>query len=102
MQEVSNPNDLKVVSFHNATAFDFTSDLGCMFDGRPVNGKSGAPGIQAGETIVLPYHVGQRLAVNLAKRVLNPSPASVSDTGVPTGTPIWNPDTLMELAKSYI
>lgn len=101
--EVSNPNDLKVVSFHNSTTFDFTPELGCMFDGRAINGKSGAPGIQAGETMVLPYHVGRRLAVNLAKRVMNTSPAATVDPkGVPTGVPIWSESKLDELANTYL
>lgn len=102
-QQHSNPNDLKVVSFHNAETFDFTSDLGCMYDGRPINGVSGAPGIQAGETLVLPYHVGHRLAINLAKRVFNTSQsARVDEKGVPTGVPIWNESKLQEQADKYI
>lgn len=101
--EVSNPKDQAVVSFHNSEAFDFTPVMGCMFDGRPVNGASGAPGIQAGETKVMPYHIGWQLARNLAKRVFNTSQAaSVDQQGIPTGVPVWNPDKLNELAQTYI
>lgn len=100
---VSNPNDFKVVSFHNSEEFGFTPDLGCMYDGRPINGKNGSPGIDAGETVVLPYHVGHLLATNLAKRVLNTSPAAnVDAAGIPTGVPIWSPVKLKELSDSYI
>lgn len=100
---VNNPNDFKVVSFHNSTSFGFTPAMGCMYDGRAINSPTGAPGIQAGETITLPYHIGQRLAVNLAKRVLNTSPAATVDkAGIPTGEPIWSEARLNELARSYV
>lgn len=100
---VSNPNDFKVVSFHNSEQFGFTPEMGCMYDGRPINGKNGSPGIDAGETVILPYHVGHLLARNLAKRVMNTSPAATVDAaGVPTGVPIWNATILEERANSYI
>lgn len=103
MQNANVLNDTKVVSFHNSTSFDFTPDLGCMYDGRAINGKNGAPGIQAGETATLPYHVGYRLSINLAKRVLNTSPAATVDkAGIPTGEPIWSEARLNELAATYI
>lgn len=101
--QVSNPNDFKVVSFHNSEEFGFTPEMGCMYDGCPINGKAGSPGIDAGETVILPYHVGHLLAKNLAKRVLNTSPAATVDAaGVPTGVPIWSADKLDQLAKTYI
>ena len=101
--QISNPNDFKVVSFHNNTAFGFTPDMGCMYDGRPINGKSGTPGIDAGETMILPYHVGHLLAQNLAKRVLNTSPAATVDAaGIPTGVPIWSPESLKTTADSFV
>ncbi len=100
MQNASNPNDHKVVSFHNSTTFGFTPEMGCMYDGRPINGKTGAPGIDASETVILPYHIGHQLAINLAKRVLNTSAsATVDAAGVPTGVPIWSKERL-ELEKN--
>lgn len=100
---VSNPKDYQVVSFHNSTDFGFTPEMGCMYDGRPINGKNGSPGIDPGETIVLPYHIGRLLAKNLAKRVFNTSPAAtVDEKGIPTGKAIWNETQLQELADSYI
>ena len=99
---VSNPNDFKVVSFHNSELFGFTSEMGCMYDGRPINGKSGI-GIAAGETVILPYHVGHLLARNLAKRVLNTSEAATVDPkGIPTGVPIWSQQKLEELSNSFL
>lgn len=68
--QTSNPNDFKVVEFVNSTNFDFTTDMGCMYDGRPIFGMSGFAGIKAGERLSLPYHIGQQLAVNLAKQSL--------------------------------
>lgn len=101
--QVSNPNDFKVVSFHNSTEFGFTPEMGCMYDGRGINGKNGSPGIDPGETIVLPYHIGHRLAINLAKRVFNTSPAATVDPkGIPTGVPIWDEAKLQELANTYL
>lgn len=99
---VSNPNDYKVVSFHNSTEFGFTPEMGCMYDGRPVNGLSGV-GIASGETMILPFHIGRQLSINLAKRVLNTSPsATVDQAGVPTGVPIWSDAKLQELANTFI
>lgn len=101
--QISNPNDYKVVTFHNSTEFGFTPELGCMYDGRSINGINGSPGIDAGEKITLPYHIGHRLAINLAKRVLNTSQAATVDkAGVPTGEPIWSESRLKELASTYI
>src|SRR6185369_11789782 len=100
---VSNPNDYKVVSFHNSTEFGFTPEMGCMYDGRAVNGAKGSPGIDAGETVVLPYHIGHQLATNLAKRVLNTSPAATVDQkGVPTGVPIWSAERLEQEKNKFL
>ncbi|MBT3354820.1 MAG: hypothetical protein HN402_07875 [Candidatus Scalindua sp.] len=101
--QVVNQNDFKVVSFHNPTDFHFTPDMGCMYGGQGINGATGNPGVQAGETMTLPYHVGRLLAKNLAKQVLNTSePATVDKKGVPTGVPIWNEESLQKLTESYL
>lgn len=100
--QIQNPNDLKVVSFHNSEPFGFTPDMGCMFDGRPINGKNGSPGIDAGETVVLPYHVGHQLALNLAKVALTRSAPSVDPAGIPTGVPLWDVNKLTNLKNSYL
>lgn len=98
----SNPNDLKVVNFTNSTDFTFTPAMGCMYDGRPILGMTGAPGINAGESMTLPYHVGQRLATNLAKIVMVRQAPAIDAAGIPTGVPLWNADGLEQLKNSYI
>lgn len=62
-------NDYKVVTLKNISDFEFTPVLGAMFDGRPIFGKNGKS-IEVGEEILTPYHVGKRLATNLAKAML--------------------------------
>ena len=100
--QVSNPNDLKVVTFHNSEEFGFTPEMGCMYDGRPINGKNGSPGIDAGETVTLPYHVGHRLATNLAKISLVRQAPSVDPAGIPTGVPLWDTVKLEAIKNSYL
>lgn len=100
--QVSNPNDYKVVEFHNATDFDFTPEMGCMFDGRPVSGRTGKPGVAAGESLTVPYHIGHRLAENLAKVSLTRSAPVVDAAGIPTGVPLWDVTRLQQLKASYI
>lgn len=102
MDNIQNPNDLKVVNFTNSTDFTFTPAMGCMYDGRPILGMTGAPGINAGESMTLPYHVGHRLATNLAKIVMVRQAPAVDQAGIPTGVPLWNADGLETLKNSYI
>lgn len=99
---VSNPNDFKVVDFTNKTDFDFTPEMGCMFDSRPIFGTSGSQGIKAGESIKLPYHIGHRLAVNLAKAVMTRKAPVKDPDGVPTGVPLWDETALRNLKNTFI
>lgn len=99
---VSDPNEYKVVDFTNKTDFGFTPEMGCMYDGRPIFGITGAPGVNAGESMKLPYHVGQRLATNLAKVVMTRQAPSVDPAGIPTGVPLWNSDSLEKLKNSFL
>lgn len=99
--EVSSPNDFKVLTFTNGTNFAFTPEMGCMFDGRPIFGKSGASGIQPGESIILPFHIGNLLAQNLAKAMLNRQAPS-DPAGIPTGVPLWSTERLAELKSTFI
>lgn len=101
-QPNSNPNDFKVVDLKNSTDFDFTPDMGCMYDSRPISGIRIPSGIAAGETVTLPYHVGHRLAVNLAKAVLTRQAPSVDAAGIPTGVPLWDPQRLEGLKNSFL
>lgn len=100
--KVSNPNDFKVVSFHNSEDFGFTPEMGCMFDGRGIYGSTGAPGINAGETITLPYHIAHRLATNLAKVAMTRRAPNVDPAGIPTGVPLWDVVKLDALKNSYL
>lgn len=98
----TNPNDHKVVSFHNSTEFGFTPEMGCMYDGRAINGKNGSPGIDAGETMILPYHIAHQLALNLAKFAIVKTAPSVDPAGIPTGVPLWDSTRLDSLKMSYL
>lgn len=99
--KVSNPNDFKVVDFTNRTDFDFTPEMGCMFDSNPIFGTSGSQGIKAGESLKLPYHVGHRLAVNLAKAkmIRGAAPDAANN---PTGSVLWDSVKLDALKSSFI
>jgi hypothetical protein len=67
---MENENDVKVVTFKNIASFDFTPALGAMFNSRPIFGKVEAGKIVVGEELFFPYHIGRRLAINLAKAIL--------------------------------
>lgn len=97
---VSNPNDYRVVTFTNKTDFAFTPELGCMYDSRPIFGKSGAS-VESGESVVLPFHVGNLLAENLAKAAFNRN-AKVDTAGVPTGVPMWDEESLKRAQHSFL
>ena len=101
-EQVSNPNDYKVVAFHNSSDFRFTPDMGCMFDGRAINGVTGEPGIDAGETLTVPYYIGHQLALNLAKITITKSAPIIDPAGIPTGVPLWDDQRLLKLKNSYI
>ena len=103
--KVSNPNDFKVVDFKNTMGFDFTPEMGCMYDGRPISGISGKAGIVAGEKITLPYHVGKRLSVNLAKQCMvreDDGKPMTDSQGQPIIRAIWSEEHVDEVAKSFI
>lgn len=98
----NNPNDYKVVDFTNTTDFTFTPEMGCMYDGRPIFGITGAPGINAGESLKLPYHIGHRLATNLAKQIMTRRAPVTDPAGIPTGVPLWNDEGLEQLKSSFL
>jgi len=70
MDNTQNENDFKVVTFRNIASFEFTPALGAMFNSRPIFGKAKAGCIDVGEELFFPYHIGHRLAINLAKQIL--------------------------------
>jgi len=100
--QVSDPNEHKVVEFTNKCDFTFTPEMGCMFNGSPIFGITGAPGINAGESMKLPYHVAQRLAVNLAKIAMTRQAPAIDPAGIPTGVPLWDTVKLENLKNSYL
>ena len=57
-------DELVIVTIKNISDFDFTPELGAMFGGRPFF-------VKTGETLQAPEPAGYRLAVNLAKAMLN-------------------------------
>jgi hypothetical protein len=100
--EITNVNDFKVVSFHNSTNFCFTPEMGCMYDGRPINGKTGKSGIDAGEEIILPYHIGNQLALNLAKAYSVQNAPTIDPVGIPTGVSLWTEESIEKLKSTFI
>lgn len=104
-ERIINPNDFKVVVLKNSTDFTFTPEMGCMYDGRPIFGITGAPGINGGESMTLPYHVGHRLAVNLAKIAMMKGSAEkpqLDAMGQPIIKAIWDSTKLEEMKNSYL
>ena len=97
-----NPRDFDVVDFTNKTDFLFTPEMGCMYDGRPISGISGQLGIAPGETKTLPYHLGHRLAENLAKMVQIKRAPLVDEANNPVGKPLWSPEALETLKQSFL
>jgi len=95
-----NNNTNKVVTFKNDTDFEFTPELGAMYDSQPIFGGSGQP-LQAGESIVLPWAIGHLMAKNLAKTVLNKG-AKVDKAGIPTGEPVWSEESLEKVKASFL
>jgi hypothetical protein len=91
-----NPNDFKVVEFFNSTDFDFTPELGAMYDGRPLF-------VGTGERRQFPYHVGHRLAENLAKAVMvKGAPLHDPNAINPTGTALWSEEKLQSVKNSFL
>lgn len=94
--KIQNPNDFKVVEFHNSTNFDFTPELGAMYDSRPFF-------VGSGEKKQYPYHVGHLLARNLAKAVLMKGAPEHNPNAInPVGTPLWGDDALANLKNSFL
>lgn len=90
------PNELRVVLFRNISGFDFTPEMGAAFDGRPIF-------VKAGDTKMLPYPVGFKLARNLAKQMLLRREAPKDDAfKEPNGRILWSTETLQEMIQTII
>ena len=89
-----NPNnDLKIVRISNISPFDFTAELGAMFNGVPYF-------VAAGGSLLAPYAIGNHLATALAKQMLiqkAPIRDSNNTDGKGSDRPLWTPDTLDNL-----
>jgi hypothetical protein len=95
-RNISNPNDFKVVEVFNSTDFDFTPELGCMYDGKPLL-------LNSGEKRQYPYHVGYLLATNLAKAVLiKGAPLHDPNANNPVGTPLWGDDGIEKMRNRFM
>lgn len=91
-----NPNDYRVVKFTNLAKFDFTPAMGAAFDGRPIF-------VAAGESKLLPYSVGIKLARNLAQQMLLRGAEVVDNSHKnPNGSVLWTPEQLMALQNKII
>lgn len=92
-----NPNDYKVVKVTNLSKFDFTPAMGAAFDGRPIP-------LAAGESKVLPYTVGIKLARNLAMQMLLRGTEGKTDDAHknPNGSVLWTDDQLKALTNKLI
>lgn len=94
--KVTNANDFKVVEFFNSTNFDFTPELGAMYDGRPLF-------VGTGQKKQFPYHIGHRLATNLAKAVMvKGAPLHDPTSNNPIGTPLWGDEGLNRIKNSFL
>lgn len=89
MSEMRDPNEGKVVMFTNITDQDFSHPWG----GHPYF-------VKAGETVPLPFYLGDHLATHLARKILLATdkgaraydPKDLTNANG-LGTPIWNQET---------
>lgn len=96
--------DFKVVRFRNISDFVFTPVLGAMFNSRPIFGKTTSDGIDIGEELNFPFHVGNRLAINLAKQMLLRKMAPpVYGEGDPARSPAaWGDEEIKKLVAQIL
>lgn len=97
-------NDYKVVKFKNISDFEFTPTLGAMFNSSPIFGRVKKHCIDIGEELSFPYHVGRRLAINLAKQILlkkdKPQEYGVGDPA--RSSALFGDEQIEELVKSIL
>lgn len=86
-------NEFKVVRFTNITDFDFTSELGAMYGGKPYF-------VAAGESLLVPFVLGDHLAKHLAQAILirnAPIRDSKETDGRGSDRPLWDEQAIVEL-----
>lgn len=90
---MENINEFKVVRITNITDFDFTSELGAMYGGKPYF-------VAAGESLLVPWVLGDHLAKHLAQAILirNAPIRDASQTdGKGSDRPLWDEQAIVEL-----
>lgn len=90
-------DELTICEFTNIADFDFTAELGAMFGGRPFF-------VEKGGSLLMPEPAAYRLAVNLAKAMLN---SRIVDTQKGTGDdrsaiPAWGEEKIDELVEKIL
>lgn len=91
-------NEFKVVRFTNITDFDFTSELGAMYGGKPYF-------VAAGESLLVPFVLGDHLAKHLAQAILirNAPIRDARETdGKGSDRPLWDEQAIVELKGKII
>lgn len=95
---MENANEFKVVRFTNISDFDFTSELGAMYGGKPYF-------VAAGESLLVPFTLGDHLAKHLAQAILIKG-APIRDgkelDGKGSDRPLWDEQAIVELKGKII
>lgn len=93
---IKDPHSAEILEFYNSTDFDFTPELGAMFDGVGYQ-------VDSGMKRQFPYHIAMRLAENLAKAVLiKGAPLHDPNANNPTGKALWGEEGMKKLAAGFI
>lgn len=93
-----NENDTKIVRITNITSFDFTPEMGAMYDGRQFP-------LRAGESKLYPFTLGDHFATHLARQILLRK-APIRDAkeldGKGSDRPLWDETVIIELKKKIM
>lgn len=93
---IRDPHSAEILEFYNSTDFNFTPELGAMFDGVGYQ-------VDSGMKRQFPYHIAMRLAENLAKAVLiKGAPLHDPNAINPTGKPLWGDEGIKKLRDGFI
>jgi hypothetical protein len=91
-------NEFKVVRFTNISNFDFTSELGAMYAGKPYF-------VAAGQSLLVPFTLGDHLAKHLAQAILIKG-APIRDSkeldGKGSDRPLWDEQAIIELKGKIV
>ena len=93
-----NNDEMKIVRVTNISDFDFDSELGAMYGGKPYF-------VAAGKSLLVPYVLGHHLAKHLARAILikgAPTRDSKELDGKGSDRPLWNEDSILVLTKRIL